>query len=216
MSNNGYGALLFDYGGTLTLPASDVFANFAATERLDLDHFTHLMQYWTDRPVVDGQYTPAQALERGEMSIPIFERLFAANIRTTDGHRVEPKGLVSRFHASVQMDDAMEDLLARARRHGVHTAVLSNSWNFDYDARNWSELFDTVVVSGTVGMRKPEPEIYTYTARLIGIPPQHCIHVDDNAGNVQGAQTAGMTGIHHRSAQATTRRICELMGWPPE
>ncbi|HEX6352554.1 HAD family phosphatase [Actinophytocola sp.] len=216
MPNSEYGALLFDYGGTLTLPASHVFANFAAAERLDLQHFTQLMRDWTERPAIDGKYTPIQSLERGAMSIPVFERLFAAAIRTTDGHVVEPKGLVSRFHASVRMDDAMEDLLARARQHGVHTAVLSNSWNFDYDARNWSGLFDTVVVSGTVGMRKPEPEIYTYTAELIGVSPQACVHVDDNAANVRGAEEAGMTAIHHKTAEETSTRIYELMGWPPD
>ncbi|GII84220.1 phosphoglycolate phosphatase [Sphaerisporangium siamense] len=216
MPNSRYRALLFDYGGTLTLPAKDVFANFAAAELLDLVHFTELMREWTERPVVDGKYTPIQLLERGQMSIPEFERLFAAEIRTTDGHVVDPKGLVSRFHASVQMDHAMEDLLVRARRHGVHTAVLSNSWNFDYDARDWWELFDTVVVSGTVGMRKPDPEIYTYTAELIGVLPEQCIHVDDNEANVRGAELAGMTGIHHLSADQAGRLIYELMGWPPD
>jgi HAD superfamily hydrolase (TIGR01509 family) len=204
-------ALLFDYGGTLTASAPEAIANFCRAERIDLDHFSTVLQDWSDAPPAAA--SPMQAIERGEISIPAFERVFAAALRTLDGTTVDPQGLVDRFHAKVEVDPSMEGLLRHARDHRVHTALVSNSWNFDYDLRDWYEIFDTVVVSGTVGMRKPEREIYTYAAGLIGVPPEQCVFVDDSAANIAGAESAGMRGVHHIDPADTIAQVYELFGW---
>ena len=200
-------ALFFVYGGTLTVSAPKALGEFCRAEGLDEATFLTLLTDWTANP------SPVQQLERGELSIPDFERVFAAELRTVDGRPVQARGLVARLHAKVEVDSTMEALLHRARSAGVHTALLSNSWNFDYDLRDWYQIFDTVVVSGAVGMRKPEPEIYRFAAGLIGVPLEQCVMVDDSPANIEGALAAGMVGLHHRTPTETTDRLLELFGW---
>ena len=64
----------------------------------------------------------------------------------------------------------MVGLVHRAHTAGLRTALLSNSWGNDYPRDGWSEMFDVVVISGEVGMRKPEPRIFHHTLDLLGLP----------------------------------------------
>jgi putative hydrolase of the HAD superfamily len=58
------------------------------------------------------------------------------------------------------------------------------------------ELFDVVVDSSEVGMRKPNPAIYLHTlAELGGVAPERAVFLDDQPGNVAGAERAGLTGV---------------------
>lgn len=64
------------------------------------------------------------------------------------------------------------------------------------------ELFDEVVLSSVVGMVKPFPEIFLYTAARLGVAPGECLMIDDLSDNIEGARTAGMQGIvYHTTAQ---------------
>jgi FMN phosphatase YigB (HAD superfamily) len=73
-------------------------------------------------------------------------------------------------------------------------------------------LFDVIVLSGDVGMRKPDADIYLHTASLLDLPPAACVFVDDLVVNVRGAVRAGMVGVHHRSAAETTAELAVLFG----
>jgi HAD superfamily hydrolase (TIGR01509 family) len=57
------------------------------------------------------------------------------------------------------------------------------------------ELFDEVVLSSDVGMTKPDPEIFIYTAEKLGLPPEECMMVDDIAENIAAANDVGMEGV---------------------
>ena len=69
------------------------------------------------------------------------------------------------------------------------------------------ELFEVVVDSAFVGMRKPEPEIYALTLERLGLPAEACVFVDDLEPNVEAAREAGMHGIVYRD---TAQAIAEL------
>jgi epoxide hydrolase-like predicted phosphatase len=101
-----------------------------------------------------------------------------------------------------------------ARRAGVRTALLSNSWGDErYDREVLAELFDAWVISAEVGMRKPEPAIYELAAERIGLPPEACVFVDDLPGNLKPARVIGMATIVHRGdADATLREVGDLLG----
>ena len=60
---------------------------------------------------------------------------------------------------------------------------------------NLDELFDVVVESAKVGMRKPDPRIYTHTCDLLGVAPEHCVFLDDFGVNLKAARVLGMTTI---------------------
>jgi putative hydrolase of the HAD superfamily len=100
-----------------------------------------------------------------------------------------------------------------ARREGVRTGLVSNSWGQErYDRASFPELFDAVVISGEVGLRKPEPEIYRYAAEQLDLAPEQCVFVDDMSHNVIGAQAVGMVAIHHTSYDETLRELQNLFG----
>jgi HAD superfamily hydrolase (TIGR01509 family) len=98
----------------------------------------------------------------------------------------------------------------------VRTGLISNSWGagLSYDTSMLDELFDGIVISGDVGMHKPEPEIFLLGAERIGVPAAECAFVDDLRENCAGAEAVGMTAILHRGADSTLPRLEELLGMP--
>jgi HAD superfamily hydrolase (TIGR01509 family) len=124
-------------------------------------------------------------------------------------------GLLVRMFAGSRMDTAMVDLIRRLHSGGVPTGLLSNSWGGgDYPRDLFPEIFDAVVISGEVGMRKPEPQIFLHAAQLLGLEPQQCIFIDDLEANVTAAEETGFTGVLHRGAAATAERVSELLDLP--
>ena len=208
-------ALVVDYGGVLTSPLQDSMASFCEDDEIDLAAFRRVMGEWLGPSYgQEAAINPMHALERGEMAIPDFERELARRLTTHDGRAVEPAGLLSRMFAGFQPQRPMFDVVRRARGHGLRTALLSNSWGMDYPREEWDELFDAVVISGEVGMRKPEPDIYLHAARALGLPPEACVMVDDLPPNVRGAAAVGMVGVHHVTPDQTVDELEALFGVP--
>ena len=102
------------------------------------------------------------ALERGEVAVAEFERALAARLRTLDGAPPVADGLLARMFAGFRPVEPMYDMLRAVRAAGLRTCLVSNSWGNDYPRDGWDELFDAVVISGEVGMRKPEPRIFQH------------------------------------------------------
>jgi HAD superfamily hydrolase (TIGR01509 family) len=148
------------------------------------------------------------ALERGEISVREFECELAAAL-TERGSAVEAEGLLGRILGGLEeLRPDMLGLVRRARRSGVRTALLSNSWGDEnYPEAEWEGAFDVVVISGRVGMRKPELQIFRHTADLLGVHADECVMVDDLAGNIQGAVAAGMVGVLHKSYEQTAEEL---------
>jgi len=204
-------ALIVDYGGVLTTSLSEAMTAWMATERVPAELFGAVMREW----LADGVGTsPAHDLETGRMKAAEFERLLAERLRADDGPGPAADGLLTRMFAAFRAAPGMYGVLRNARRHGLRTALLSNSWGMEYDREGWDELFDAVVISGEVGLRKPEPEIFLITAQRLGLPPQQCVFVDDLAVNVRGAAKVGMVGVHHTSVESTIDELEALFGVP--
>ena len=106
--------------------------------------------------------------------------------------------------------------MKRARSAGVLVAALSNSWGtgaYDpYDGWDLDGMFDAVVISDRVGMRKPEPEIYLLTAERLGLPPQACLFVDDTEPNLPAAMDLGMGTVYFAGAAEEIAEIERLIG----
>lgn len=99
-------------------------------------------------------------------------------------------------------------LLADARERGLRTALLSNA---DRTPPGLPDVFDAIVLSGEVGVGKPDPRIYLHTARVLGVEPSACVLVDDLAGNVRGAAAVGMAGVHHQDVDTTLAELAILL-----
>ena len=99
-----------------------------------------------------------------------------------------------------------------ARAAGIATGLISNSWGTRrYDRALLAELFDGVVISGEVGMRKPTPDIYLLGAERIGLEPAQCVFVDDLPFNLEPAAELGMATVHHRGYELTIGELERLL-----
>jgi putative hydrolase of the HAD superfamily len=206
-------ALVVDYGGVLTSPLQDAMQSWCEDDEVDIALFRRVMREWLGTSYGDEAVAnPVHALERGEIAIPDFERELAKRLHTHDGRPVDPEGLLERMFAGFRHEAPMLAAVRTARGRGLKTALLSNSWGLDYPREVWAGAFDAVVISGEVGMRKPEPAIYRYTAGELGLEPQQCVFVDDLAPNVRGAVEVGMVGVRHVSAEDTIRELEALFG----
>jgi putative hydrolase of the HAD superfamily len=164
----------------------------------------------------DGGRNPVYALERGECSGPEFERLLAAELLRLDGGAVPAEGLLRRMFAASVPDYAMYDTIRALRGAGLRTALLSNSWGRDdYPRADFPGLFDAVVISGEVGMRKPEEAIFLYAAQALGLTPRDCVFIDDVEANVNAAVACGMAGVLHTEAAATAAVLRDLLDANP-
>ena len=75
-------------------------------------------------------------------------------------------------------------------------------------------MFDVVVISGEVGMRKPEPAIFEHILELMGLRAEECVFVDDLRHNVDAAVALGMLGVLHRSYEQTRLELEAVFGVP--
>jgi epoxide hydrolase-like predicted phosphatase len=101
----------------------------------------------------------------------------------------------------------MNGLVHRARKKGIKTALLSNSWGNSYPRHGWDDMFDEVVISGEVGMRKPDSNIYHHTLNRLKIKPKEAVFVDDLPHNIKAASDLGMIGILHVDYETTKMEI---------
>ena len=192
---------MIDWGGVLT---TDVFASFSAfceLEGLEPDALTRVFREDAEcRELMLGLETGTVAEER-------FEPRVAALLR------VEPAGLLDRLFDGAKPDQRMLETVRRVRAAGTRTGLLSNSWGTTRYPRDLlAELFDAVVISGEVGLRKPSPEIYALGAQRLALAPADCVFVDDLSVNLAPAAELGMATIHHRAADDTIAQLERLLG----
>jgi putative hydrolase of the HAD superfamily len=197
-------ALIVDWGGVLTSRLDTTLLAWADGDDLDLDEYWAVMRDWFgDEGGERARWNPVIALERGEMEVPHFEEQLAARLRTRSGRPVQAAGLLERMFAAFEHAPDMANVVRHAHDAGIKTALLSNSWGNSYPRAGWDELFDTVVISGEVGMRKPEPEIFHYTLKLLDVAPNEAVFVDDFPPNVEAAVALGLVGVNHVSYEDT-------------
>ena len=206
--------VIADWGGVMTNPIAETVRAWIAADEIDYDSYHAVMKAWvTGAYDVAGEDNPIHVLERGECSNEEFERMLAGQIVRRDGLPVAAEGLLDRMFAATVLSEPMQGLLRRVRRAGLKTAMLSNSWGIGaYPADVLAELFDAVVISAEVGMRKPEERIFRHAASLIGLEPAECVFIDDIGANVQAAEALGMTGVLHTEPAATAARLASLLG----
>jgi len=204
--------LVVDWGGVLTAGIGDAFSAWAAAEGIEYGHYLAALRQWIGPDAVDPAENPVHALERGELEVPAFERRLAEAL-SLHGSRVQADGLVGRMFAGLELaEESMVGLVRRAKATGLRTALLSNSWGNDYPREGWDTLFDAVVISGEVGMRKPEHRIYQHALQLLDLEPPQAVMVDDLRPNVTAAVEVGMVGVLHESYEQTLLELEAIFG----
>ena len=196
-----YRGLLLDYGGVLTTSVFDAFGEFCAQEGLAREALERSLR--SDRRCRELLI----ALETGRLAEERFESRLAQILD------VPARDLIARMFAGARPDRVMAATVRAAREAGIPTGLVSNSWGTRrYDRALLEELFDAVLISGEVGVRKPAPEIYRLAAERIGVPPRACVFVDDLPFNLKPAAELGMATVHHVCTERTVAGLSQLLG----
>lgn len=190
-----YDAAIFDFGGVLT---TSVRGSFEAYERaVGLPQGTLLNAFLHREADQEPHY---HLLERGEITEGEFFSRMIERVRAMTGAELAVPSDLSEFRRrmfdGLQPNAAMLDAAARIGRH-YRTAILSNNVR---EWRDWRDMvahagFQVIVDSSEVGTRKPEPQIYHLTCRMLDVPPARAVFVDDIPWNVEGAEAIGLTAI---------------------
>ncbi len=206
-----YRSLIVDFGGVLTTPLGDAMANFAKAQGIELQDLVRvaLAAYHGEGDDLVVQF------EKGAIPDAEFALAFAQRLTEASGREVEAEGLLQRLLGSLRLEEDMFEMLRRARAAGIKTALLSNSWGLELYPRDLlDETCDVIVISGEVGMRKPDTDIFTFTTDKLGLDPKVCIFVDDHPGHLKTAQAVRMRTVLHKDPADTIAELEGLLQMP--
>ena len=202
--------LLLDYGGVLTPPVGQVFAVFEAEHGIPPGRTFELLVA-ASRTQTGGLIG---AIERGELTVEDFDGHLRQLLHEA-GHEEVQGAVVTRMFAGLSPAGRLWGVTRRARAAGVRVGLLSNSWGTDMYPRDLlDEHFDVQVISGEVGLRKPEPAIYELALERMGLEAAAIAFVDDLGGNLAVAERMGMRAIHHVDEDATIAALEDHLGLP--
>ena len=199
--------LLLDFGGVMTSSLYGRMAEFCVESGLPADAILTALR------APEGRSVLALA-EAGRVPQADFESMLARQLG------LPADGLIARLVNADVLPPRAEtaDLVRRARAAGIPVGLLSNSWGGDghdlYAGHDFAALFDVVVISHQVGLRKPEAPIFELAAERLGVPPRDCVFVDDTRANVATARDVGMAAVHYTGEPAQLAEVERLLGLP--
>lgn len=142
---------------------------------------------------------PWHRVERGELGIAEWA-LEVTELGAEAGIEIDFAVLQSLL-GDMTIHTKVIDLIRELREQSYRLGLITN--NVREGSATWramvpvDELFEVVVDSSEVGMRKPNPAIFHHTLELLGVDdPGEAVFLDDSPGNVDGARRAGLHAIH--------------------
>ena len=199
-------AVICDFGGVLTTPLGNAFAAWSRESGIALEDVGKAMAASTER---HGEH-PLFMLEKGQ----IEEREFARRLEAELDGRWRLDTMVDIYFRHLERNSAMIEYMAELRGRALRMALLTNNvreWEATWRAMlpELDEIFEIVVDSAFVGMRKPEPEIYHLTVERLGgdLTPADCVFVDDIQINCETARELGMAAVQFESPEQARAEI---------
>jgi putative hydrolase of the HAD superfamily len=180
-------AALFDLGGVILTSPFDSFARYEREQGLPdgfirgLNAADHLTNAWA-------------RLERNEVTLDEFAVLFEDEARAAGGE-LDGQAVIALLAGDVR--PAMVEAVRRCHEK-LRTGLLTNNFvalNGDGPVGELLDLFDVVIESSRVGIRKPEPEFYELTCERLEVKPEEAVFLDDLGVNLKPAKAMGMTTI---------------------
>ncbi len=202
-------AVISDFGGVLTTPLFHSFLAFQDQTGISAEALGRAMQRLAER---DGEH-PLFELERGRMTEAAFLDALRGELVAELGHEPELHGFSEIYFDALDPNEPMIELMRDLRGRGYRMALLTNN------VREWEplwrgmlpvdEIFEVIVDSAFVGIRKPDPGIYELTIERLGagLGAADCLFVDDVEDNVATARELGMTAVHFRANEQAIEEI---------
>ena len=206
-------ALISDFGGVLTSPLLAALERFNDTLGVTGAEFGRAMALAMQE---HGEH-PLFALERGEITEREFNARLERALRELLGRDVDLSRMAELMMAHLHPNHELFDYYRGLRdEHGLRLGILTNN------VREWEplwrsklpidEIFEDVVDSAFVGMRKPEPEIYALALSRLGVEARSCLFVDDTELNVDAARRLGFHAVHFRETGQAIADVDALLG----
>ena len=207
-------AIVCDFGGVLTTPLLTSFMAIQDEIGITPEVLGEAMRGLTE---ADGE-NPLYALERGEVSEADFLERLGGALEPRLGHRPHLHRFREVYFDALNPNPPMIELMRELKAAGKRMAMLTNN------VREWEpvwrsmlpvdEIFETVVDSGFVGVRKPEARIYELTLERLGLPGGACLFIDDLLPNIKGARAAGLRAVHFQDNEQAIPEIRALADLP--
>ena len=189
-------AVLWDFGGVLTSSPFDAFARYEAERGLPKDFIRSIN-------AVNGDTNAWALFERSEIDADGFDNLFRAEA-LAKGHDVPGKNVLALLSGDLRpkVIAALKACKAHVKVGCITNNVKSGKGaGMSFDAAKAEAvgevmtLFDHVIESSKIGLRKPDPKIYELMCETLGVDPNNCIYIDDLGINLKPARAMGMTTI---------------------
>ncbi len=201
-------AVILDFGNVISLPQDPgSIREMAALLNLPSESFVPL--YFRHRSAYDS----------GTISDEEYWRILCGVTGAEYTDQLK-ETLIEVDHAGwSKVNPTMVEWIERLRRAGIKTAILSNMPTSFYQrvlARYaWIHLFDAVVISGELGMVKPDAEIFRFALSRLGTSAGETLFVDDLEPNVEGARLVGLEAVQFSDARSLGSIIDDRYGLPP-
>ena len=201
-----YEAVIFDLGGVVLGSPLHAIASY--------ERDGGITRGFINRVVVEsGGQGAWSRLERGELEMEAFYSAFETDCRAA-GEAISARTLMERIGAISQPRPAMLAAVRSIRDRGLKAAALTNNWSSEGDGTRFLEAhFDAFVESSVVGLRKPDPRIYTHTCEVIGVEPTRAVFLDDIGRNLKAARELGMATIKVNDPESALAELEEILGF---
>jgi putative hydrolase of the HAD superfamily len=204
-------AVVFDIGGVVQDSPLHVIARYERELGLEPNAINRVV-------VATGERGAWARLERGELTVQSFYAPFEADCRA-QGIALDARHLMTRIAEASVPRPRMLEAIRRIRAGGRKVAALTNNWVTEAPglgegtARARLEPhFDVFVESAVVGLRKPDPRIYTLVCEKLGLAPSRVAFLDDIGRNLKPARERGMATIKVDDPEQALRELGALLG----
>jgi putative hydrolase of the HAD superfamily len=199
-------AVIFDFGGVMTTSPFEAFARFEKERGYPVDIIrntnaaNHLENAWAK-------------FERAEIDLDTFDQLFAEESLALGGAEVRGREVLPLLAGDLRPD--MVEALRRIKTecktgcitNNLPANAIGSQGGRSFYVAEVMALFDHVIESAKIGLRKPDPRIYRLMVEALGVDPKACVYLDDLGVNLKPARDMGMTTIKVLSA---SQAIAEL------
>jgi putative hydrolase of the HAD superfamily len=187
-------AVISDFGGVLTTPLAAAFQRFSESSDLTLEELGAAM---AAAGAARGE-NPLYALETGRMTEAEFMAALGAEITRARGRPVALQGFGEALFAGLEPNERFVAFMRTLRGRGHRMAICTNNvreWSGRWRAMIPADVFDVVVDSSELGVRKPDPRIYEATLAALGVAPEAAVFIDDLQINCEAAAALGMRAV---------------------
>ena len=187
-----YKAVIWDFGGVITSSPFEAFNKFELDNNLPKDIIRTINSENPD----DNAWAK---FERNDIGINEFDTLFSKEA-DKKGFQISGKQVVKLLSGDIRKP--MVDFLLSLKENYKLGCITNNIQNSKDDKVNHlnqasqvMKIFDHIIESSKVGLRKPDPKIYYMSCDALGVRPEECIYLDDLGINLKPARKIGMTTI---------------------